>query len=119
VQRKWSNRQAILLVCIVAIANATQPAFGQASEDRNTALIVAENAHNVSLPGSGTIDGKGRAFAGKVLPRFDPYFDAAATRQEPRLSHAWSRPAKERFLVQPYRYWFCTGMAWRFVTSTP
>lgn len=56
-------------------------AISRASEERDTALVVAENVHNVSIVGTGSIDGNGRAFADKDLPHFDPYFEAAKTRQ--------------------------------------
>jgi hypothetical protein len=60
---------------------ADYPPIQRASEDRNTALIVAENVHHVAVIGTGTIDGNGRAFAEKASPHFDPYFEPAQTRQ--------------------------------------
>lgn len=36
--------------------------ISKASEDRNTALILAENAHDVAVTGEGIIDGNGPAF---------------------------------------------------------
>jgi Glycosyl hydrolases family 28 len=60
---------------------ADYPHLARASEDRDTALIVAENAHNIAIIGEGTIDGNGRAFTDKDQPHFDPYFEAAQTRQ--------------------------------------
>ena len=60
---------------------ADYPRISRASEDRDTALIVAENVRNVAITGGGTIDGNGRAFTDTNMPHFDPYFDAAATRQ--------------------------------------
>lgn len=52
-----------------------------ASEGRDSALIVAENAHNIAIVGEGTIDGNGRAFIDKNAPPFSPYFDPLETRQ--------------------------------------
>jgi hypothetical protein len=57
--------------------------LSRTSEDRGSALILAENAHNVAVVGEGTIDGNGRAFInkGKGAPNFHPYFETALTRQ--------------------------------------
>lgn len=60
---------------------ADYPRISKASEDRDTALIVAEHVHNISIIGTGTIDGNGRAFTDKNKLHFDPYFDVAQTRQ--------------------------------------
>jgi hypothetical protein len=51
------------------------------SEERDTALIVAENVHNVAIVGEGTIDGNGPAFTDNGVPHFVPYFEGAQTRQ--------------------------------------
>jgi hypothetical protein len=55
--------------------------LARSSEERNTALIVAENVHNVAVVGEGTIDGNGRAFTDNGVPHFHPYFEGAQTRQ--------------------------------------
>lgn len=55
--------------------------LARASEERDTALIVAEGAHNVAVVGEGTIDGNGGAFADDNVPHFRPYFEPAQTRQ--------------------------------------
>jgi hypothetical protein len=56
--------------------------LAQASENRDTALIVAEHAQNVAITGEGTIDGNGGAFIdGESQQSFHPYFDASRTRQ--------------------------------------
>ena len=60
---------------------ADYPHLAQASEDRNTALVVAEGVHNVAIVGEGTIDGNGDAFTDKGVPHYFPFFDAAQTRQ--------------------------------------
>jgi len=60
---------------------ADYPPIQRASEDRNTALIIAENVHHVAVIGAGTIDGNGRAYAEKSSSHFDPYFEPAQTRQ--------------------------------------
>jgi len=57
------------------------PRLDRASEGRDTALIVAEHAHNIAILGEGTIDGNGRAFVDPNPAPFDPYFDPAKTRQ--------------------------------------
>ncbi len=51
------------------------------SEERDTALIVAENVHNVAIVGEGTIDGNGSVFTDNGVPHFVPYFEGAQTRQ--------------------------------------
>jgi hypothetical protein len=51
------------------------------SEGRDTALIVAENVHNVAIVGVGTIDGNGPTFTNNGVPHFVPYFEGARTRQ--------------------------------------
>ena len=38
-------------------------------------------SHNIAIVGEGTIDGNGRAFTDKDKPHFDPYFEAAQSRQ--------------------------------------
>lgn len=55
--------------------------LARASEERDTALIVAENVHNVAIVGEGTIDGNGPAFTENSVPHFVPYFEGAQTRQ--------------------------------------
>jgi hypothetical protein len=55
--------------------------LAHASEERDTALIVAEGAHNIAVVGEGTIDGNGDAFTDNNVPHFHPYFEAAQTRQ--------------------------------------
>jgi hypothetical protein len=60
---------------------ADYPHLAQASEDRDTALLVAENAHNVAIVGEGTIDGNGAAFTDSGVPHFYPFFDGPQTRQ--------------------------------------
>src|ERR1700677_893908 len=55
--------------------------LARASEERDTALIVAEGAHNVAVVGEGTIDGNGGAFTDNNVPHFQPYFEPAKTRQ--------------------------------------
>jgi len=51
------------------------------SEERDTALIVADNVHNVAIVGEGTIDGNSRAFTDNGVSHFVPYFEGAQTRQ--------------------------------------
>lgn len=59
--------------------------LARSSEQRDTALIVAENTHNIAIVGQGTIDGNGRAFIDKDPLDYHPYFDAVQTRQGPSL----------------------------------
>ena len=44
------------------------------SEERDTALIVAENVHNVTIVGEGTIDGNGSVFTDNGVPAFRSVF---------------------------------------------
>jgi hypothetical protein len=60
---------------------ADYPHLIQASEERDTALVVAEGVHNVAIVGEGTIDGNGDAFTDKGVPHFYPFFDGLQTRQ--------------------------------------
>jgi hypothetical protein len=53
----------------------------KASEERDTALLLAENVHNIAIIGEGTIDGNGRAFTDAAHAHFEPFFDPAQTRQ--------------------------------------
>jgi Glycosyl hydrolases family 28 len=55
--------------------------LARSSEERDTALIVAENVHNVAVVGEGTIDGNGRAFTDNGVAHFHPYFEGSQTRQ--------------------------------------
>jgi polygalacturonase len=55
--------------------------IGRASEERSTALIWAIGAHNISLRGSGIIDGNGRVFLNRNTPHRTGAFDPKATRQ--------------------------------------
>ncbi len=57
------------------------PRLEKASEERDTALLLAENVHNVAIIGQGTIDGNGRSFTDAAHAHFDPFFDPAQTRQ--------------------------------------
>jgi hypothetical protein len=57
----------------------------RSSEGRDTALILAEDAHNIAVVGEGTIDGNGRAFTDGVRSHFFPFFEAAQTRQNQAL----------------------------------
>jgi hypothetical protein len=59
--------------------------LARSSEERDTALIVAENAHNIAIVGEGTIDGNGRSFTDKYPLEYHPFFDATQTRQGPSL----------------------------------
>jgi hypothetical protein len=59
----------------------------QASEGRDTALIVAENVHNIAIVGKGTIDGNGRAFVDPTGPHWQPSFDVGLVRQ----GQAWAQ----------------------------
>lgn len=60
---------------------ADYPHLANSSEDRDTALIVAENGHNVAIVGEGVIDGNGRAFINIGATNFHPFFETAQTRQ--------------------------------------
>lgn len=57
------------------------PAMATSSENRNTALIIAEGAHDVVIDGPGTIDGNSAAFTDNGLPHYDPFFDPLRTRE--------------------------------------
>jgi hypothetical protein len=57
------------------------PRMEKASEERDTALLFAENAHNIAIIGPGTIDGNGRSFTDAAHAHFEPFFDPAQTRQ--------------------------------------
>lgn len=57
------------------------PPIEKASEERDTALLLAENVHNIAIIGEGTIDGNGRAFTDASHAHFEPFFDPAQTRQ--------------------------------------
>jgi Glycosyl hydrolases family 28 len=74
--------------------------LSRSSEERDTALMVAENVHNVAVVGEGTIDGNGRAFTDTGIPHFHPYFEAAQTRQgqafEARMAEAREGPVRMR-----------------------
>jgi len=60
---------------------ADYPPLARASEERDTALLVAEGVHNVAIEGEGTIDGNGDAFTDAGIPHFFPFFDGSQTRQ--------------------------------------
>jgi polygalacturonase len=55
--------------------------LGHASEGRDTALIVAQNVHDIAITGSGTIDGNGRAFIDHSPSTWSPSFNVSLTRQ--------------------------------------
>jgi hypothetical protein len=55
--------------------------LAQASEGRDTALIIAENTKNIAIVGEGMIDGNGRAYTELGVPHFFPFFETAETRQ--------------------------------------
>jgi hypothetical protein len=67
--------------------------LANSSEDRDTALIVAENVHNVAVIGEGTIDGNGRAFINKGATNFHPFFETMQTRQNEAFA---ARVAEDR-----------------------
>jgi hypothetical protein len=77
---------------------ADYPRMAKPSEERDTALIVAEHAHNVSIVGEGTIDGNGRAFIDQREHLWVPFFDTVQTRQgaalEERMRQAREGPVK-------------------------
>jgi len=60
---------------------ADYPHLARASEERDTALLVAEGVHDVAIVGEGTIDGNGDAFTDTGVPHYFPFFDASQTRQ--------------------------------------
>jgi hypothetical protein len=60
---------------------ADYPHLARASEERDTALLVAEGVHNVAIVGEGTIDGNGDAFTDTGVPHYFPFFEASQTRQ--------------------------------------
>jgi hypothetical protein len=70
-------------------------AIGRSSEGRATALIIAENAHDIGITGPGAIDGNGRAFV--LEPRQahppGPFQDFAVTRQGKAV---WERVGENR-----------------------
>jgi hypothetical protein len=57
------------------------PPFPCTDEERNTALIVAIGAHDISITGQGTIDGNADAFGLYDQPQGGPDFTASDTRQ--------------------------------------
>lgn len=57
------------------------PPFPHTTEDRNTALIVAFDAHDIAITGQGTIDGNGAAFAIYNQPHLWRDLEPALTRQ--------------------------------------
>jgi hypothetical protein len=57
------------------------PPFPYTDEERNTALIVAIGAHDISITGRGTIDGNADAFGLYDRPQGGPDFTASDTRQ--------------------------------------
>jgi len=69
--------------------------IGRSSEGRATALIVAENAHDIGITGPGAIDGNGRAFIREPRQPHPPgpFQDFAATRQG---AAAWQRVGENR-----------------------
>ncbi len=56
------------------------PHLPHASEGRDTSLIVADGASDVSITGHGTIDGNGDTFTEPGAVHYQPYFDPARTR---------------------------------------
>ncbi len=62
---------------------------------------MADGARNVSIAGTGTIDGNGRAFADKELPHYQPYFDPAQTRQGAALSSRMSEAREGPVHMRP------------------
>lgn len=80
---------------------ADYPRISKASEDRDTALIIAEHVHNIAIVGEGTIDGNGRAFTDKDKPHFDPYFEAAQTRQGDALVDRMRQTREGPVLMRP------------------
>jgi len=79
------------------------PPLEKASEDRDTALLLAEDVHNVAITGEGTIDGNGRSFTDTSHVHFEPFFDPTQTRQGDALA-ARMREAREgpaRMLPRP------------------
>ena len=61
--------------------------LGHASEGRDTALIVAQNDHDITITGGGIIDGNGRAFIDHSPSKWSPSFDVALSRQ----GQAWAQ----------------------------
>ncbi len=80
---------------------ADYPKISKASEDRDTALIIAEHVHNIAIVGEGTIDGNGRAFTDKDKPHFDPYFEAAQSRQGDALVDRMRQTREGPVLMRP------------------
>jgi hypothetical protein len=72
--------------------------LAQGSEERDTALILAQHAHNVAIVGPGTIDGNGRAFEEPGQNHWAPFFVTAQTRQgtalEDRMRQAREGPVE-------------------------
>jgi hypothetical protein len=69
--------------------------ISRSSEGRATALIVAEDAHDIGITGPGAIDGNGRAFIREPRQPHPPgpFQDFAATRQG---EAAWERVGENR-----------------------
>lgn len=80
---------------------ADYPRISKASEDRDTALIIAEHVQNIAIVGEGTIDGNGRAFTDKDKPHFDPYFEAAQSRQGDALVDRMRQTREGPVLMRP------------------
>ena len=70
-------------------------AINRSSEGRATALIVAEDAHDIGITGPGAIDGNGRAFISEPRQPHPPgpFQDFALTRQGVA---AWERVGENR-----------------------
>jgi len=70
-------------------------AISRSSEGRATALIVAEEAHDIGITGPGAIDGNGRAFIREPRQPHPPgpFQDFAATRQGEAV---WQRVGENR-----------------------
>ena len=70
-------------------------AISRSSEGRATALIVAEDAHDIGITGPGAIDGNGRAFIREPRQPHPPgpFQDFAVTRQG---EAAWERVGENR-----------------------
>jgi len=70
-------------------------AINRSSEGRATALIVAEDAHDISITGPGVIDGNGRAFIREPRQPHPPgpFQDFELTRQG---EAAWNRVGENR-----------------------
>jgi polygalacturonase len=70
-------------------------AISRSSEGRATALIVAEDAHDIAITGTGAIDGNGRAFIRQPREPHPPgpFQDFGATRQGAAV---WQRVGENR-----------------------